>query len=84
MLTSRDTSSLVVDNLCDRARGQNVTVACFYFDFAVQKEQSPTSAMGALLKQVVGGWEEIPEEISRAYRDQKKLLVGGDPDLRIS
>jgi len=84
VLTSRDTSSLVVDNLCDRARGQNVTVACFYFDFAVQKEQSPTSAMGALLKQVVGGWEEIPEEISRAYRDQKKLLVGGDPDLRIS
>ena len=80
-LTSRCASSLVIDNLCDRARGRNATVACFYFDFAVQKEQSSTSTMGALLKQVVGGLEEIPEEISGAYQDQKKAIGGRGPRL---
>ena len=64
----------MIDSLCDQARGQNATVACFYFDFAVQKEQSLVSMMGALLKQVVCGLEEIPVEISRAYRDQKKAI----------
>ena len=32
--------------------------------------------MGALLKQVVGGLEEIPEEVSQAYQKQKKGLGG--------
>jgi len=81
VLTSRDVSSLVIDSLCDRVRGQNVTVGCFYFDIAIQKEQSSTSTMGALLKQVVGGWEEIPEEISGAYQDQKKAVGGRGPRL---
>ena len=39
------------------------------------------STMGALLKQVVGGLEEIPEEISRAYQEQKKALGGRGPRL---
>ena len=38
--------------------------------------------MGALLKQVVGGLEEIPEEISQAYQKQKKAL--GGRGLRLS
>ena len=67
MLTGRDVSSLVIDNLCNQARERNVSVACFYFDFAAQKEQSPTSVLGALLKQVVTGLEEVPEEIVRDY-----------------
>jgi len=71
----------VIDSLCDRAGEQNATVVCFYFDFTVQKEQSPTSTMGALLKQVVGGLEEIPQEISRAYQKQKKALGGRGPRL---
>jgi len=66
----------VIDSLCDQARGQNVAVACFYFDFAAQKEQSVTNVLGALLKQLVGGLEEIPEEISRAYQGQKKVPGG--------
>ena len=37
--------------------------------------------MGALLKQVVGGLEEIPEEISQAYQKQKKVLGGQRPQL---
>ena len=34
VLTSWGVSSLVVDRLCDQARGQSTAVACFYFDFA--------------------------------------------------
>jgi len=80
-LTSRDVSSLVIDSLCDQTGDQNSAVACFYFDFTVQKDQSPTSMMGALLKQVVGGLEEIPEEVSQAYQKQKKGLGGRGPRL---
>jgi len=51
VLTNCDVSSLVIDELCDKAGGQNATVACFYFDFATRKEkQSPTEVLGALLK----------------------------------
>ena len=81
MLTSRHVSSLVIDNLCDQARGQNVSVACFYFNFAAQKEQSPTSMLGSLLKQVVGGLGEVPEEVAKAYEDQKKVIGGRAPQL---
>jgi len=37
--------------------------------------------MGALLKQVVRGLEEIPVEISQAYQDQKKAIGGRAPRL---
>ena len=81
LLTNRDASSLVVDSLCDRARGQNVAVACFYFDFAAQKEQPLTSMLGTLLKEVIGGLDEVPGEIARAYEDQKKVIGGRAPQL---
>ena len=81
VLTSRDVSSLVIDNLCDQARGQDVAVACFYFDFAAQKEQSSTSVLGALLKQVVSGLEEIPSEIVQTYENQRKVIGGRGPQL---
>ena len=75
-LTSRDVSSLVMDPLYDRDRGQISAVVCFYFDLAPQKEQPPTGTLGSLLKQVVGGLEEIPKEIVEALRDQKKVTDG--------
>jgi len=81
VLTGHDVSSLVVDRLCDQARGQNTAVACFYFDFAARKEQSATSMLGSLLKQVVGGMETIPKEISEAFQDQKKVIGGRGPQL---
>ena len=71
-----DVSSLVIDTLCDWARGQDVSVACFYFDFAAQQEQSPTNILGSLLKQVIGGLDDIPAEIAQAFRDQKRVLGG--------
>jgi len=81
VLTSGDDSSLVIDNLCDRARGQEVAVACLYFDFAAQKEQSSASMLGAVLKQVVGGLKKVPEGIVQAYEDQKKVIGGREPQL---
>ena len=81
MLTGRDVSSLVIDELCDQAGGRNATVACFYFDFTAQEEQSPTSMLGALLKQLVCGLEETPEEVSRAYQGQKNAIGGRGPKL---
>ena len=42
-LISRGISSLVRDSLCDRAGEQNAAVACFYFDFAAQKEEIESS-----------------------------------------
>ena len=76
MLTGYGVSSLVVDWLCDQARRQSTAVACFYFDFAARKEQSATSMLSSLLKQVVGGMENIPSEISQAFREQKKVIGG--------
>jgi len=81
VLTSHDDSSLVIDSLCDQAGRQNIAVACFYFDFAARKEQSATSMLGSLLKQMVSGMERIPEEISRTFREQKKVIGGCGPPL---
>jgi len=76
VLTSHDTSSLVIDNLYSRARGRNTTIACFYFDFAAQSEQSAASMLGSLLQQLVFGLEDIPEEILEAYEDRKHAMGG--------
>jgi len=81
VLTSHNDSSLVVDRLCYQTRGQDTLVTCFYFDFAVRKEQSATNMLGSLLKQIVSGMERIPEEISSAFKQQKKDIGGCGPQL---
>ena len=81
MLMSCDASSLVMDKLGDWAFGQGVTVAGFYFNYAAQEEQSPASMLGAVLKQVVSGLEEVPEEIAQEYEDQKQVIGGRAPQL---
>ena len=81
MLTTCDASSLVIDRLGDRALGQGVTVAGFYFDYAVKKEQSPTNMLGAVLKQVVSGLGELPKEIAQAYEGEKQVVGGRGPQL---
>ena len=80
-LIGRDVSSLVVDGLCDETAGQNTAVTCFYFDFADRKEHSATSMLGSLLKQIVSGLEKIPEDISRAFQEQKMAVGGRRPLL---
>ena len=81
LLTSCDVSSMVIDTLGDKFSGQNVIVACFYFDFAVQKEQSPTEMLGSLLKQIVNGFPEIPREVVKEYCKLKKVIGGRRPQL---
>jgi len=78
-----DVGSLVIDRLCDQARGQDVAVACFYFDFVARSAQSSIGMLGALLKQVVVGMEEIPEEISKPIKTRQRLLVDGDHNFGI-
>ena len=71
-----DTSSLVVDKLCDMAGERNIGVSCFYVDFAAREEQSLTDILGSLLQQIVVGFEEIPDEITRTFQDHKKVIGG--------
>ena len=70
-----------MDRLCDQARGQNTAVTCFYFDFAARKEQSVTNMLGSLLKQLVGGMANVPEEISRAFQQERMAIGGRGPRL---
>ena len=81
VLTSHDDSSLVVDKLCDQTEGQSTLVTCFYFDFAARKEQSATNVLGSLLKQMVSRMERIPENIWRAFREQRWSISGHGPQL---
>ena len=69
-------SSLVIDSLpvCDRAGGKGVAVVGFYCDFLAQQEQSATSMLGAILKQLVLGG--IPEHIQEASQKAKKEFGG--------
>ena len=76
VLTCSDTSSLVVDKLCDMVRERNIGVSCFYVDFAAREEQSPANILGSLLKQIVDKLEKIPDEISQTFQDHKKVIGG--------
>ena len=76
LLIRCDVSSLVIDTLCKQAVGRNTGVACFYFDFAAPEEQSPAAILGSVLKQVVGGLDEVPEKIVKAFRDRGKVIGG--------
>jgi len=58
-----------------------MAVTCFYFDYAARKDQSATSMLGSLLKQMVSGIERIPEEISRAFEERRKAIGGSGPQL---
>jgi len=82
-LTSGNFSSLIIDTLCDEAgeSGEDIAVACFYFDSTAQMEQSAMSVLGALLKQVVGSFDQIPKEIADVFRRHKKLIGGRELQL---
>ena len=69
-------SSLVIDTLCKQAVEKNATVACFYFDFATQEEQSAVTILGSVLKQIVGGLNEIPQPIVKTFRERGRVIGG--------
>ena len=81
LLRNCDASSLAIDSLCYWVGGRDATVACFYFDFAAQKEQSPTTVLSVLLKQLVRGLEKVPPKIVEAFREDKKTTGGWRPEL---
>ena len=72
---ARNTSSLVIDTLCDEAKKEDISVACLYYDFLAQQEQTITNMMGAILKQLVGR-EGIPENVREAFQEGKKEIGG--------
>ena len=71
-LTARNTSSLVIDRLCDQAREEAIAVAWLYCDFQAQQEQTTTNLMGAILKQLLGGGE-VPKDIREAFQGAQKF-----------
>ena len=74
---------MVIDTLCGEAggAGEDIAVACFYFDSAAREEQSATRVLGTLLKQVASSFEQIPEEITDEFRRHKKLIGGRELQL---
>ena len=72
----------MVDYLCNHAIDQDMTVACFYYDFASREAQSPTNMLGSLLSQLLSALEAIPEDIRKRFRSQKKLLGGRGVQLQ--
>ena len=66
----------MIDTLCKQVMEGNAAVACIYFDFAAQEEQSPAAVLGGVLKQVVSGLDEIPERIVKACRGREKAIGG--------
>jgi len=70
----------VIDWLCDQAKDEDIVVACLYYDFLAQREQTATNVMGAILKQLVskGG---ISKDIREAFQEGKGEVGGRGPQL---
>jgi len=64
--------------LCDEPgeAGEDIAVACFYFNYTARGEQFAAGVLGALLKQVIGGLKQIPKEITDAFQRHKKFIGG--------
>ena len=80
MLTNNKISSLVIDTLRERARGQNIAVLSLYCDYQIQKDQLVVNMIGGLLKQVALRAATIPSEIKSAFDESKR---GGGQGLRL-
>ena len=74
LANNQNTSSLVIDRLCDEAGEEGPVVAWLYIDYLDQEEQTVTNMMGAILKQLVGG-REISKEIEEAFRRGRRPLL---------
>ena len=66
-LTRTNISSLVIDNLCEKAGEKGRDVAWLYCEFLAHQEQSATAMLGAILKQLVSAGE-MPEDIRQSFR----------------
>ena len=73
-LTAGNTSSLVIDRLCDQARKGDLAVAWLYCDYLAEKEQTVINMMGAILAQLVGK-RKIPKDIREAFQEGRRPLL---------
>ena len=65
----------MIDSLCDQAKKEDIAVACLYYDFLAQQEQTITNMLGAILKQLVGRGD-IPDDVREAFQEGKKEIGG--------
>jgi len=72
MLTSDIISSLVIDTLRKRARGQNIAVVFLYCDYQAQKDQTAVNMIGSLVRQTALRAPRIPGEIKSAFDESKQ------------
>ena len=79
-LTARNTSSLVIDSLCDRAGKESIAVAGLYCDFLAREEQTTTNILGAIVKQLVGRGG-VPNHLREAFQNGKAEFGGRGPRL---
>jgi len=75
LLTARNTSSLVIDSLCNQAKEENIAVAVFYCDFLSQEEQTITNIVGGILRQLVAK-RGIPDHIRKAFQEAQTEIGG--------
>jgi len=74
-LTDGNTSSLVIDSLCDQAKKKDIAVTGLYCDFLSQQDQTIANIMGAILKQLVGRGG-IPNYVREAFQEAKSEFGG--------
>ena len=79
-LTTGNTSSLVIDNLCDQAKNEGIAVAGLYCDFLTPQEQTPTNIIGAILGQLVARGE-ILMGLRDRFQEGKMEFGGRAPRL---
>ena len=66
----------MIDRLSSRVDGDCVSVIYLYCNFQTQKSHAAAHLLASLLKQVVGGLEAIPVEISDAFQEAKQGFDG--------
>ena len=83
MLTRNKISSLVIDTLRKRTRGQNIAVVFLYCDYQAQKNQSAVNMIGGLVRKAPLRAPVFPNKIKSALDESKQ--EGGDglqlPDI---
>ena len=66
----------MIDTLCDQAKIEDIAIASLYYDFLSQQEQTITNVMGAILRQLVSWWGDIPIYLRQAFQEGKKEIGG--------
>ena len=78
LLTTRNSSSLVIDGLCDQTKKEDIAVAGLYCDFLAQQEQTTTNMIGAILRHLVGR-SGISDDLREAFQEGKREVGGRRP-----